>query len=367
MARVNVLEEDNNSESFFDNFSRLSRARRAFYALMHGRGDRPQDTKITEKKQKEEDLEEMEDQASRTRFWVLQGMNENLQNLNRSVASGPGSLFQSGFAPNAAVEWVQGMEGTNMKAGGVATSKSKFPKNFGPQRNFVPGRGKGKMFPEEQKPCFPPVDTWRYTSHGPRNHANAGGSRLNSPSWCSKCNRKHEGGLFSGRTKHSFRCKETGHIKRHLSYVTAEYECYGHWTTSIYRQNGSKPTVGGFQPDVFPMCSKCGRKHVGTICPGSGNGCFHCKEKGHIRRFCPRLTQKVNIVEVGRPSTTGQVSTVSGTDTTDVDDLIRGNRMVTVSGCGKWCDVYRRFSLLVVIPVRFNSGDVLIVGTSGYD
>ncbi|KAF1888181.1 hypothetical protein Lal_00008094 [Lupinus albus] len=78
------------------------------------------------------------------------------------------------------------------------------------------------------------------------------------------------------------------------------------------------------------MCIKCGRKHVGTICPGSGNRCFNCKEKGHMKRFCPRLAQKVNVVEVGRPSTTGQVSTVGGTDMTDVDGLIRDNRMVTV-------------------------------------
>ncbi|KAF1863123.1 hypothetical protein Lal_00015604 [Lupinus albus] len=32
-----------------------------------------------------------------------------------------------------------------------------------------------------------------------------------------------------------------------------------------------------------------------------------------------------------------------------------------LSDCGKWCDIYRRFSLLVVIPVRYNFGDGLIV------
>ncbi|KAF1872222.1 hypothetical protein Lal_00038007 [Lupinus albus] len=107
--------------------------------------------------------------------------------LNPNTRRGPGSLFQSGFAPNAAVEGVQGMEGTNMKADGVATSKSNSPKNFEPQR-----RAKA-FFPKEQKPSFPPVGTRRYTSYGPRTHANAGGSRINSPSWCSKCNRKHHG------------------------------------------------------------------------------------------------------------------------------------------------------------------------------
>ncbi|KAF1868166.1 hypothetical protein Lal_00018683 [Lupinus albus] len=117
---------------------------------------------------------------------VLQGMNENLRNLNRSVVPAPGSLSQSGFAPNAAVQWALGMGCTNMKADGVATSKSNFPKSVGPHRNFVHGKGKGKMFSEEQELCLSPAGTRRYTSHGPRTHANAGGSRLNSPSWCNK-------------------------------------------------------------------------------------------------------------------------------------------------------------------------------------
>ncbi|KAF1897831.1 hypothetical protein Lal_00032591 [Lupinus albus] len=40
---------------------------------------------------------------------------------------------------------------------------------------------------------------------------------------------------------------------------------------------GSKPTVGGFQLDSYPLCSKCGSRHMGIICPDTGNGCFHCK------------------------------------------------------------------------------------------
>ncbi|KAF1898719.1 hypothetical protein Lal_00028244 [Lupinus albus] len=145
---------------------------------------------------------------------VLQGMNENLRNLNWSVAPGPGSLSQSGFALNAAIEWAIGMGCTNMKADGVPTSKSNFPKSVGPHRNFVHERGKDKMFPEEQELCLSPAGTRRYTSHGPRTHANAGGSRLNSPSWCSKCNRKHDGGLCFGTTNRCSRCKETRHVKR---------------------------------------------------------------------------------------------------------------------------------------------------------
>ncbi|KAF1888339.1 hypothetical protein Lal_00014281 [Lupinus albus] len=146
---------------------------------------------------------------------VLQGMNENLRNLNRSVVPAPSSLSQSGFAPNAAVQWALGMGCTNMKADGVATSKSNFPKSVGPHRNFVHGRGKGKMFSEEQELCLSPAGTRRYTSHGPRTHANAGGSRLNSPSWCNKCNRKHDGGSCFGTTNRCSRCKETRHVKRY--------------------------------------------------------------------------------------------------------------------------------------------------------
>ncbi|KAF1867062.1 hypothetical protein Lal_00049490 [Lupinus albus] len=135
---------------------------------------------------------------------ALQQMSENLQHLNRSVAPGPSShtlvqqgpaeyrgldksckrnpsRFQGGFTPNAAIEWVQGMECTNMKADGVATSESIPHKDFGPQRNFVHGRGKDKRYREERKHYFPRVGTRSCIS----------------------------------TTNHRFRCKETGPIKRH--------------------------------------------------------------------------------------------------------------------------------------------------------
>ncbi|KAF1893032.1 hypothetical protein Lal_00024152 [Lupinus albus] len=231
---------------------------------------------------------------------VLQSIKENLQNMNRSVAPSPDSLFQGGFTLNAANEWVQGMECTNMKADGVVTSKSIPPKDFGPQRKFVHGRGKDKMFREERKPYFPPFGTQGYTSHGPRTHANVGGSRLNSPPW-----------VYEEEGKGNQRSYAPTDVHRDHGY------------------QGSKPTVRGFQPDVFPMCNKCGRKHAGTICPSSWNGCFHCKEKGNIKRFCPKLTRNVNVVKVGRPNTTGRLSTMSGMETSGVDSLIRGERMVT--------------------------------------
>ncbi|KAF1866004.1 hypothetical protein Lal_00041702 [Lupinus albus] len=121
---------------------------------------------------------------------TLQQMSENLQHLNRSVAPGPSSHtlvqqgpteyrgldkscrrnpspFQGGFTPNAAIEWVQGMECTNMKADGVATSESIPHKDFGPQRNFVHGRGKDKRYREERKHYFPRVETGPIKRHCP--------------------------------------------------------------------------------------------------------------------------------------------------------------------------------------------------------
>ncbi|KAF1874308.1 hypothetical protein Lal_00013746 [Lupinus albus] len=69
------------------------------------------------------------------------------------------------------------------------------------------------------------------------------------------------------------------------------------------------------------MCSKCGRKHAGPICLGYGNGCFHYKEPGHMKRFCPKLNRGVNAVKAERPRTIGRVYTMSGAETSDVDGL----------------------------------------------
>ncbi|KAF1862595.1 hypothetical protein Lal_00014135 [Lupinus albus] len=95
-------------------------------------------------------------------------------------------------------------------------------------------------------------------------------------------------------------------------------------------QGSRNPTnAGGPQQDSHPLCNKCGRSHMENICPIAGNGCFHCKELRHMKRFCPKLDQRVNNVNVGRPRNTGRVFTMSGAEASDVEGMIKGNCMVT--------------------------------------
>ncbi|KAF1865961.1 hypothetical protein Lal_00041659 [Lupinus albus] len=106
--------------------------------------------------------------------------------------------------------------------------------------------------------------------------------------------------------------------------------------------------------------------------------------------YCSKLDRRPNATPAEEARDHGQMVTPSGAETSGVDDPARGKRMVTgipclvhyfrlgrvdpnlcaaggvdvyvlVSDCGKWCDIYRRFSLLVVIPVRYNFGDGLII------
>ncbi|KAF1889032.1 hypothetical protein Lal_00015576 [Lupinus albus] len=103
----------------------------------------------------------------------------------------------------------------DMKADEVMEPRTLPPKNFGPQRNFVHGNGKGKAFPEEGKPYSSPMGNRGYTPHGSRTHANTGGSQPHSQSWCNKCGRKHFGDSCPGTILSCFYCKESGHLKRH--------------------------------------------------------------------------------------------------------------------------------------------------------
>ncbi|KAF1872017.1 hypothetical protein Lal_00012237 [Lupinus albus] len=86
--------------------------------------------------------------------------------------------------------------------------------------------------------------------------------------------------------------------------------------------------VGGLRLNSPSVCSKCGRTHVGDSCPRTAITCFHCKEVGHVRKYCPMLQQGVNTVRAERPRSTSRVFTMSGVEALGVDGLIKGNCMV---------------------------------------
>ncbi|KAF1886062.1 hypothetical protein Lal_00021343 [Lupinus albus] len=77
-----------------------------------------------------------------------------------------------------------------------------------------------------------------------------------------------------------------------------------------------------------PLCNMCGRLHYGSTCPGSEKRCFYCKELGHIKRFCPKLSRRLNVVHVERERNTGRVFTLSGAEVPGVDGMAQGKCMV---------------------------------------
>ncbi|KAF1888284.1 hypothetical protein Lal_00046695 [Lupinus albus] len=98
----------------------------------------------------------------------------------------------------------------------------------------------------------------------------------------------------------------------------------------------SRPFTVPIEGVSTPMCNKCGRRHLGSTCPGSGNGCFHCKEFGHIKRFCPKLDRRPNVIPAEEARDHGRMVTPSGAWTSGVDDPARVCIDMYVYATGSW-------------------------------
>ncbi|KAF1879864.1 hypothetical protein Lal_00014164 [Lupinus albus] len=93
-------------------------------------------------------------------------------------------------------------------------------------------------------------------------------------------------------------------------------------TTTKHRDRNfqrSRPFTVPTEGISTPMCNKCGRLHFGSTCPGSGNGCFHCKEFGHIKRFCPKLDRRPNVIPAEEARDHDRMVTPRGAGTSGVD------------------------------------------------
>ncbi|CAL0305282.1 unnamed protein product [Lupinus luteus] len=102
----------------------------------------------------------------------------------------------------------------DMKAMDVALRNVNPQRNFGPQRNQMQGKGKGKMFYDNKKPYTPPSGYRGPSSQGLKTATTTGRQPVNSPPLCNKCGRNHFGAICLGLGNGYYYCKELGHIKK---------------------------------------------------------------------------------------------------------------------------------------------------------
>ncbi|KAF1862551.1 hypothetical protein Lal_00014090 [Lupinus albus] len=97
---------------------------------------------------------------------------------------------------------------------------------------------------------------------------------------------------------------------------------YGPQCNHMQGRGSRPPTIptGGVST---PLCSKRGGLHYGSTCPGSDNKCFYCKELGHIKRYCPKLSRQMNVVHAERVRDHGRLVTPRGAGTSGIDDPIK--------------------------------------------
>ncbi|KAF1863173.1 hypothetical protein Lal_00012483 [Lupinus albus] len=351
---------------------------------------------------------------------VLTNMNENLQHLNQNatpslssqplVPPGPTeyrgldefyrrkpSQFQGGFAPNAAIEWVQGLEriframscsdaqkvayATYMLVkepenwremtrrqmeieGQIITweaFKSKFLQKYFPadlkrekereflqleQGNMSVGEYSAKL---EELIRYCPYVELELDGRSkcvkfemglrPELRVTFGHEEISDfPTLVNKCRmyennvrRSDAVGRKDNPPKHYGPQRNFAHGKGKGKMFQEERKPYSPPTGSRGNISHGLKTHGnveGSQLNSPFWCGKCGRTHVGDSCLGTMLTCFYCKEVGHTRIYCPKLTQSVNAVRAERPHSTGRVFTMSGAETSGVDGQIKGNCMV---------------------------------------
>ncbi|KAF1889027.1 hypothetical protein Lal_00042996 [Lupinus albus] len=282
---------------------------------------------------------------------ALQQMNENLHNLNQNPVPSPSSQplvppgptkyqgldefcirnpsqFHRGFAPDAAIEWIQGME-----------------------RIF-----RAMNCSEAQKLAYATYmlvteveNWWEFT----RCQMETGGQLISWSTFKAKFLHKYFHADLKRKKEMEFLKLELGNMSA-VEVVTPETnfprdygpqrnhrqgrgkervedDCKPYASITVHRDRSfqrSCPLTVPTEGVSTPMCNKCGRLHYGSTYPGKGNGCFHYKELGHIKRFCPKLDRRLSVIQAEGARNHGRVGTPSGSGTSDVDDPARGNCMV---------------------------------------